>query len=171
MAVKFSPETVAAAVNECKEKLPDVIVPPCVLHANPATNMTITPRIKLFIAESPRHENSITACGSSTSESFAARCACSGGDDSPDAPLPGARRQRHRHVTLIVTVTSLCSDGNFRDPPNKRNGDLISRPNRCQPRRTNQSASGSGRIWNFTSFGGVPLPPSMWKGARVEMGV
>ena len=31
--------------------------------------------------------------------------------------------------------------------------------------------SGSGRTWNFTSFGVFPLPPSMWNGARVEIGV
>jgi hypothetical protein len=34
-----------------------------------------------------------------------------------------------------------------------------------------QSASGFGRIWNFTSLLVVPLPPSIWKGARVEIGV
>ena len=34
-----------------------------------------------------------------------------------------------------------------------------------------QLASGSGRIWNFTSLAVVPLPPSMWNGARVEIGV
>ena len=28
-------------------------------------------------------------------------------------------------------------------------------------------ASGSGRSWNLTTFGRVPLPPSMWNGARV----
>jgi hypothetical protein len=54
VAVKFSPETVADAVDPDKEKLPDVIVPPCVLHANPATDMTSTPRINLFIVESSR---------------------------------------------------------------------------------------------------------------------
>jgi hypothetical protein len=31
--------------------------------------------------------------------------------------------------------------------------------------------NGPGRIWNFTSLGVVPLPPSMWNGARVEIGV
>ncbi len=31
--------------------------------------------------------------------------------------------------------------------------------------------SGSGRTWNFTSLGVFPLPPSMWNGARVEIGV
>jgi hypothetical protein len=30
-----------------------------------------------------------------------------------------------------------------------------------------QCASGSGRSWNFTSFGGVPLPPSTWNGVRL----
>ena len=34
-----------------------------------------------------------------------------------------------------------------------------------------QSASGFGRIWNFTSLLVVPLPPSIWNGARVEIGV
>ena len=30
-----------------------------------------------------------------------------------------------------------------------------------------QCASGSGRSWNFTSFGSVPLPPSTWNGVRL----
>lgn len=28
-------------------------------------------------------------------------------------------------------------------------------------------ASGSGRSWNFTTFGRVPLPVSVWNGVRV----
>ena len=30
-------------------------------------------------------------------------------------------------------------------------------------------ANGSGRNWNFTTFGRVPLPPSMWNGVRVPV--
>ena len=46
VAAKFSPEKVPEAEpGSFTEKLPDVIMPPCVLHASPATNMTSTPRI------------------------------------------------------------------------------------------------------------------------------
>jgi len=57
VAAKVSPETVADQVA-CEElgradmeKLPDVIVPPCALHANPAANMASTPRIDVSIAD------------------------------------------------------------------------------------------------------------------------
>src|SRR5882672_5427017 len=33
----------------------------------------------------------------------------------------------------------------------------------------NHFDNGSGRTWNLTSLLVVPLPPSMWNGARVEM--
>lgn len=43
---------------------------------------------------------------------------------------------------------------------------------KINPRRTNdftlsQSANGSGRNWNFTTLLEVPLPVSLWNGARV----
>ena len=48
----------------------------------------------------------------------------------------------------------LNSDGN--DPLTRR---------RCH--RGSHRASGSGRSWNFTTFGRVPLPVSVWNGVRV----
>src|SRR5262249_8502834 len=40
---------------------------------------------------------------------------------------------------------------------------------RLSPPYERHCANGFGRSWNFTTFGNVPLPPSMWNGARVPV--
>src|SRR5581483_3891274 len=76
-----------------------------------------------------------------------------------------------------------CKDRHPETGPNFRTvvRDLLFRKCKCAPPKMAarifylsadvccQSASGSGRIWNLTSLLVVPLPPSMWKGARVEI--
>ena len=43
-------------------------------------------------------------------------------------------------------------------------------PGRCDVLPPAYFASGSGRIWNFTTFGRFSLPPSMWNSVRVAVG-
>ena len=67
------------------------------------------------------------------------------------------------------TQTRFCSRL-LRPAPPASGGSLVSQRllhNSGALRPCVYRASGSGRSWNFTSFGGVPLPPSTWNGVRL----